>query len=91
MLEALIIPAVPKIKPGSFSAKMQKRLDDLKKPTRAARSKRTAPSNSEYITQREVNTDVHHNMEGMEGMVTGWGEDSQFNLLTVITVCHLTR
>jgi hypothetical protein len=84
MLEALIVPAVPKIKPGSFSAKMQKRLDDLKKPTRAARSKRIAPPNCVYIAQQEAKTDV-------EGVVTGWGDDSQFKLLMVLTECHLTR
>ena len=88
MLEALIVPAVPKINPGSFSAKLQKRLDDLKKPIRAARSKRMAPSNREYITQQQVNMDVHHSMEGV---VTGWGDDSQFNFLMVLTKWHLTR
>jgi hypothetical protein len=87
MLDALIVPAVPKIKPGSFSAKMQKRLDDLKKPTRTARSRRIALPNSVYIAQQEVKTDV----DGMEGVVTGWGDDSQFNLLTVLMEGHLTR
>jgi hypothetical protein len=81
MLEALIVPAVPKIKPGSFSAKMQKRLDDLKNPTRKARSKRVAPPNSVYIAQQEAKTEV----EGMEGVVTGWGDDSQFHLLMALT------
>lgn len=88
MLDALIVPAVPKIKPGSFSAKLQQRLDSLKKPTRIARSKRMVPPNSECIAQQEAVSDVHDDVEGMEGMVTGWGDDSQLNLLMVLTEWH---
>jgi hypothetical protein len=77
MLDALIVPAVPRIKRGPFSAKMQQRLDEFKMP---AKTKPAAPGTNS-IAQQEAYPDVKEDIEGMEGMVTGWGDDSQFNLL----------